>query len=81
MITEAVEKMLASLGELGDDRMVLASQCRMLAAQFDSGEIPGYATPAAHRTLRELTAALLGDRRVVAGLSDTEFDRLISGSW
>ncbi|MCC5946907.1 MAG: hypothetical protein JJT89_00500 [Nitriliruptoraceae bacterium] len=77
-IATAVRRLIKATS-LGTEAQVLASQAVMLAKHLDDGEIPAYATPAAHRELRALVEQIGGAPGAEAGVTDAELDELLRG--
>lgn len=75
-IAAAVRRLVKSL-DLGDEGQVLSAQAVALASHLDSGEIPAYATPAAHRELRALVEQLGGAPGAAAGVTDAELEAML----
>ena len=63
--------------DLGAEGEVLSAQAIALASHLDSGEIPAYATPAAHRELRALVEQLGGAPGAAAGVTDAELEKML----
>lgn len=78
-IGEAVAQLIEDQGSLGGEGQVLAAQMQALAKHLDDGDIPAYATPAAHREMRALVEQMCGSSASAAGLTDRELDALLSG--
>lgn len=77
-IAKAVRQLADGLGDLTDEQELIVSQALTIAEAIDSGELPAYASPAAHRELSALRSDLLGvPGREDDPLSDEEFAALL----